>query len=172
MFDEEIKNNFKSCESQLSHLRQIFKLYQEKNKITLGKAEIQQRTTIIDKLRKNLNLLKDEFNAQVDRAKVETEKKSLFKQKNRQPQAEFINLFGSINQDINEPQMATEAHVGEEAERSLNEDEQKYLDAFEENDKALDSITHEIIKGLEVVKLNAENIETGIDKQTKLLNNQ
>ena len=68
--------------------------------------------------------------------------------------------------------MATEAHVGEEAERSLNEDEQKYLDAFEENDKALDSITHEIIKGLEVVKLNAENIETGIDKQTKLLNNQ
>ena len=52
-------------------------------------------TSIIDKLRKNLNLLKDEFNAQVERTKTESEK-SKYKKRGKE-QAEFINLFGSIN---------------------------------------------------------------------------
>ena len=61
--------------------------------------------------------------------------------------------------------MVTEGQIDrEEAERSLNEEEQRYLEAFEANDQELDNIAGEIIKGLDIVKRNAENIEDGIDR--------
>ena len=61
--DEEIKRCFTTCESNLSQLRTVFKDYQKKNKEQLTKGEILNRTTMIDKLRRNLNLLKDEFSS-------------------------------------------------------------------------------------------------------------
>ena len=81
--DEEIKTTFTNCEAQLSKLRTMFKEYKKKNKEQLTKSDILQRTTMIDKLRKNLNLLKDEFNSQQDNAKKDQDKnKLLFKKKN------------------------------------------------------------------------------------------
>ena len=57
----------------------------------------------------------------------------------------------------------------DEEERDLNKEEQDILDAFKQNDKELEDIAKVIVEELKKVKMNAENIETGIDKQTDLL---
>ena len=61
MLDEEIKGMFDICEADLRDLRSVFKSYQEKNKRKLEQFELIQRTKNIDLLRKNLNLLHEEF---------------------------------------------------------------------------------------------------------------
>lgn len=57
VMDEEIKGMFKSCEEELSYLRDVFKKYQEKNKRKISQNEIEARSKNIDLLRRNLNLL-------------------------------------------------------------------------------------------------------------------
>ena len=51
-----------------------------------------------------------------------------------------------------------------EEERDLNKEEEDILKAFRENDKELEDIAQTIVEELKKVKLNAENIEAGIDK--------
>lgn len=48
---------FKTCEEELSYLREVFKRYQEKNKRKISQEEIEARSKNIDLLRRNLNLL-------------------------------------------------------------------------------------------------------------------
>lgn len=57
VMDEEIKTMFKTCEEELSYLREVFKRYQEKNKRKISQEEIEARSKNIDLLRRNLNLL-------------------------------------------------------------------------------------------------------------------
>ena len=67
LLDEELKGKFKQAEEELLYLREIFKRYQEKNKRKISQKEIEARSKNIDLLRKNLNLLQDEFKEQVTR---------------------------------------------------------------------------------------------------------
>ena len=95
--------------------------------------------------------------------------------KRGQEQAEFINLFGSINQSGTQLISAADINAGNggyEEERDLNEAEAMYLKEFEQNDQELEDIAGEIVKALDTVKRNAENIEAGIDRQSNLLQKQ
>ena len=95
--------------------------------------------------------------------------------KRGQEQAEFINLFGSINQSGTQLISAADINAGNggyEEERDLNEAEAMYLKEFEQNDQELEDIAGEIVKALDTVKRNAENIEAGIDRQSHLLQKQ
>ena len=47
-----------------------------------------------------------------------------------------------------------------------------FLEEFKKNDEELDDIAGEIVKALDIVKKNAENIEAGIDLQSKHLAKQ
>ena len=47
-----------------------------------------------------------------------------------------------------------------------------FLEEFKKNDEELDDIAGEIVKALDIVKRNAENIEAGIDLQSKHLSKQ
>ena len=61
MLDEEIRELFDYAEQLIGGLREFFKRYQAKNGRRLPATEIEARARNIDLLRKNLNLLKDEF---------------------------------------------------------------------------------------------------------------
>ena len=113
-----------------------------------------------------LNALKDEFNAQQERARTDSDKNKMMYKKRGKEQAEFINLFGSINQSGTQLISAHDiSNVGGyEEERDLNEAEVMYLKEFEQNDQELENIAGEIVKALDTVKHNAENIEAGVDK--------
>ena len=65
--DEDIKGKFKICEEELSYLRDVFKKYQVKNKRKVSQKDLEARSKNIDLLRKNLNLLQDEFKEQIAR---------------------------------------------------------------------------------------------------------
>ena len=52
----------------------------------------------------------------------------------------------------------------QEEERDLDQAEKDILEAFKENDKELEKIAEVIVEELKKVKMNAENIEAGIDK--------
>ena len=54
----------------------------------------------------------------------------------------------------------------------MTETENMFLEEFKKNDEELDDIAGEIVKALDVVKKNAENIEAGIDIQSKHLAKQ
>lgn len=54
--------------------------------------------------------------------------------------------------------------MGIEEERDLNKEEEDILKAFRENDEQLEVVAKTIVEELKKVKMNAENIETGIDK--------
>jgi len=47
-----------------------------------------------------------------------------------------------------------------------------FLEEFKKNDEELDDIAGEIVKALDIVKKNAENIEAGIDLQSQHLAKQ
>lgn len=51
----------------------------------------------------------------------------------------------------------------------MDQAEQDILEAFKENDRELEKIAEVIVEELKKVKMNAENIEAGIDKQSELL---
>ena len=93
------------------------------------------------------------------------------KQRAGKEQAEFINLFGSINQGGTQLISATDIQNDHEEERDLNEAEEMCLKDMQENDQELEDIAGEIVKALDTVKYNAENIEKGIDKQSAALKN-
>jgi len=59
--EEKIKEVFSECETLLQYLRDIFQRYQQKNKRKIPEKEIKNRSKNIDLLRKNLNILQDEF---------------------------------------------------------------------------------------------------------------
>ena len=61
LLDEEIKQIFDAGENALRSLRAVFKVYQNKNKRKVEQIELENRSRNIDLLRKNLNLLQDEF---------------------------------------------------------------------------------------------------------------
>ena len=97
--DEEIKSMFSQCEDELSYLREVFKKYQEKNKRKISQKEIEARSKNIDLLRKNLNLLQDEFKEQVARMRKDLIQAN---NPNNTPdsstgKSDFINIFGNIN---------------------------------------------------------------------------
>lgn len=64
VLDEEIKSIFDTCEDMLKTLRNVFKIYMNKNKRTIEKEQLEDRRQNIDLLRKNLNLLQEEFKNQ------------------------------------------------------------------------------------------------------------
>ena len=55
---------FENGEELLKALRATFKIYQNKNKRKVEQVEIESRSKNIDLLRKNLNLLQEEFKMQ------------------------------------------------------------------------------------------------------------
>ena len=82
-----------------------------------------------------------------------------------------MELF-SINKETGEQELpdATNNDISAVEERDLNQDEEDILKAFRENDAQLEEIGKTIVEELKKVKANAENIETAIDDQGKLLN--
>ena len=54
----------------------------------------------------------------------------------------------------------------------MTETENMFLEEFKKNDEELDDIAGEIVKALDIVKKNAENIEAGIDLQSQHLAKQ
>ena len=62
---------------------------------------------------------------------------------------------------------AADQQTGEgddEEERDLQKEEEEILKAFRENDAELEDIASVIVEELKKVKMNAENIEAGIDR--------
>ena len=177
IFEEDIKGKFDSCESQLAHLRQIFKEYQHRNKLKIPPEEIRARTRNIDLLRQQINLLKAEFRTQSEREHQQRQhvghlhpdsSNMVLKKRAQSQQKEFVQLFG-INAETEEDERGHELSYVEEEERDLNREEEEILKAFRENDAELETIAHTIVEELKKVKMNAENIEAGIDRQTELL---
>ena len=58
-----------------------------------------------------------------------------------------------------------------EDERPLTYEEEQILKKFEENDREIDEMLSVVVQQLERIKLHAENIGTGIDRQQKLAKN-
>jgi hypothetical protein len=90
VLDEELKGMFKQAEDELAYLRDVFKRYQEKNKRKIAQKEIEARSKNIDLLRRNLNLLQDEFKEQVARMRKDMANGS----GGRQQEGDFMNIFG------------------------------------------------------------------------------
>ena len=62
--DEDIKSTFKATEAQIAFLSNVLKKYQKKNRQVLKREHFEGFSKQIDLLRKNLNLLQDEFKVQ------------------------------------------------------------------------------------------------------------
>jgi len=142
------------CESELAYLRDVFKRYQEKNKWKVSQKELESRAKNVDLLRRNLNLLQDEFREQINRVKRE-------QQQDLERNGDFINVFGRKRKGSEEEE--------EESDRDVNEEERDILAQFEENDKELENIAAELVEALDKVKLKAENSENLIKRQGELL---
>lgn len=98
LLDEELKAKFSQAEEELQYLRELFKRYQEKNKRKISQKELEVRSRGVDLLRRNLNLLQDEFKDQVTRmrkdiAAVQNPDAGTGKH------SDFIDIFGTINRD-------------------------------------------------------------------------
>lgn len=98
MLDEELKAKFSQAEEELQYLRELFKRYQEKNKRKISQKELEARSRGVDLLRRNLNLLQDEFKDQVTRMR-----KDISAVQNPDgatgKHSDFIDIFGTINRD-------------------------------------------------------------------------
>lgn len=77
LLDEEIKQIFDAGEHALREIRAVFKIYQNKNKRKVEQIELENRSRNIDLLRKNLNLLQEEFKLQANRNKKENRKATI-----------------------------------------------------------------------------------------------
>lgn len=131
----------------------MFKKYQEKNKRKISQKEIEARSKNIDLLRKNLNLLQDEFKEQVARMR-----KDLTQANNNSTstpdssaggKSDFINIFGNINRGSSNQD---ESYNAEEEDRELYDDEKDILKQFEANDKELENIAAVIVGALDELK--------------------
>jgi hypothetical protein len=138
LLDEEIKQMFDIGEQMLRSIRQVFKVYQNKNKRKVEQSELENRSKNIDLLRKNLNLLQEEFRLQAIRSKKEfhgrkhgTDTSSNSGSIKAPP--EFIDIFKGASTKLNESFVSTE-------ESPLTEDEQNILEEFEKNDQELEDI--------------------------------
>ncbi len=85
----------------------------------MPQEEIQMRSKSIDILRNNLNLLKSEFNTQMERNQVKKQKKG-----SKKNNKEFVDLFG-INNSQDEINM--DGGYEQEDERALNGAEKDLL---------------------------------------------
>lgn len=141
VLDEEIKSLFEQCEQQLQFLRDVFKRYSKKNQRKMTQQEIEARSKCIDILRKNLNLLKDEFSAQQERHQKKEQSKAKTSSEKKKQNKEFVDIF-SLNSSS-----AGFAPTGEnvDEERGLNQAERDLLREFEENDKELEDIAGAIV---------------------------
>ena len=148
--DEEIKGMFKNCEDELAYLRDVFRKYQDKNKRKLSQQDIEARSKNIDLLRRNLNLLQDEFKDQVSRMRKDIAPVQASSN-------DFLDIF-AINRNEDEDE-----------ERSLDEEERDILKQFEDNDKELEDIALQIVGSLDQLKGKAQNIQTTIARQSELL---
>ena len=102
LLDEKIKEIFDMCEDALRSLRQVFKVYQNKNKRRVEMVELESRSRNIDLLRKNLNLLQEEFKVQANRTKKNDKKSTkqsaygvLMDNKDDTNDSGFIDIFKS-----------------------------------------------------------------------------
>ena len=150
VMDEEIKGMFKNCEDELAYLRDVFRKYQDKNKRKLSQQDIEARSKNIDLLRRNLNLLQDEFKDQVSRMRKDIAPVQASSN-------DFLDIF-AINRNEDEDE-----------ERSLDEEERDILKQFEDNDKELEDIALQIVGSLDQLKGKAQNIQTTIARQSELL---
>ena len=91
----------------------------------------------------------------------------MYKARVRGQQKEFVELF-SINKETGEHEEPTAGDKNNESiieeERDLNKEEEDILKAFRQNDQELEEIASTIVEELKKVKMNAENIEAGIDE--------
>eukprot|EP00347_Sterkiella_histriomuscorum_P002197 403369092 len=170
--DEEIKKLFIACEEEHSYLRQVFKRYQEKNKRTITKKELENRAKNIDLLRRNINLLNDEFKEQVSRMRKEIAQTNSLTGGDRS--GDFIDVFGSARQGRKNRDEENDGEYGdqqssEESDRDLNDEERDILKQFEENDQELENIAAELVNALDEVKMKAQNNETALKRQKELL---
>ena len=150
---------FKQAEDELAYLRDVFKRYQEKNKRKIAQKEIEARSKNIDLLRRNLNLLQDEFKEQVSRMRKDMANGS----GGRQQEGDFMNIFGinrsgSVRSEDNDYEQLKD----EEEEREMYDEEKDILKQFEENDKELEEIAAQIVGSLDDLKGKAQNIELSL----------
>lgn len=127
----------------------------------MTQQEIEQRSKCIDILRKNLNLLKDEFTAQQERhQKKEQSKQNKSTSEKKKQNKEFVDIFS-----LNSSTAGFQAGGGpNDEERGLDQAERDLLKEFEENDKELEDIAGLIVQALDGVKNTAQNIEGTIDQ--------
>jgi hypothetical protein len=121
----------------LKSLRQVFKAYQLKNKRKVEQSEIENRSRNIDLLRKTLNLLQQEYQAQASRSKRDFKKSKLKSQ-------DIEDGLSSVNLSIQQQSSATQGLLDifgekdgkgdDESETDLTEEEQAILKEFEKND--------------------------------------
>ena len=159
MLDEELKAKFSQAEEELQYLRELFKRYQEKNKRKISQKELEARSRGVDLLRRNLNLLQDEFKDQVTRmrkdiAAVQNPDGATGKH------SDFIDIFGTINRD---------SEKLDEDRDELYDDERDILRQFEENDRELEDIAALIVGSLDDLKGKAQNIESATKRQGDML---
>ncbi|CDW80071.1 UNKNOWN [Stylonychia lemnae] len=128
--------------------------------LQITKKELENRAKNIDLLRRNLNLLSDEFKEQVTRMRKEVAQQNSMASERS---GDFINVFANNKgtQDSDEE--------GEESDRDLNDEERDILQQFEENDKELENIALELVDALDEVKMKAQNNEDLIKRQNELL---
>ena len=108
----------------------------------MTQQEIEQRSKCIDILRKNLNLLKDEFSAQQERhQKKEQSKQNKTTSEKKKQNKEFVDIF-SLN--ASSAGFAAGGNPDDE-ERGLDQAERDLLKEFEENDKELEDIAGLIV---------------------------
>lgn len=163
LLDEDIKQIFEIGEQMLRSLRQVFKVYQNKNKRKVEQSELENRSKNIDLLRKNLNLLQEEFKVQASRSKKDFHNRkhggtdaSSLSGITKQTNDDFIDIFKGATK-LNESFSSTD-------EAPLTDDERNILAQFEENDQELEDIAAQICGALDTLKGTAQNIEKTVDE--------
>ena len=126
---------------------------------------MENRSRNIDLLRKNLNLLQEEFKMQLNRSRKEHQKQKTLSNFGPSDTAiDLIDIFKQKAPGINDS-------VEHTSEADLNEDEESILKQFEKNDQELEDIAAMICGALDQLKGTAQNIESKVDAQGKMLKN-
>ena len=168
LLDEEIKGIFDKCEADLTELRSVFKLYQNKNKRKVEQDELEARSRNITLLRKNLNLLGEEFKIQANKSK-----KAYRQQKDDEAGVpkdnDSIDIFGTYGKNKGGGTGINDDTFDDGEEDPLNEDELSILKQFEQNDQELEDIAAQICGALDDLQGTAENMKTMVKEQGSML---
>ena len=123
LLDEEIKGIFDNGEALLRSIRQVFKEYQNLNKRKVEQIELENRSRNIDLLRKNLNLLQEEFKMQQNRSKHSMKlSKSKSNAFGHESNGDFIDIFKNVDKKKDKGTGINESDE-ESSEMELNGDE-------------------------------------------------